>query len=132
MINLPITGFYLSLLALLYMVLAIRVIKLRFHFKTGIGDGGHAPLLKAIRVHGNFDEYTPITVLLLACAELNGSAPLLLHAIGAAYFVGRILHRFGLTKSSGTSPFRFIGTMSAFIALVVLSVENIRLFIFAA
>lgn len=128
--SLPITGFYLALLGLLYIALAIRIIKLRYHFKTGIGDGGHAPLAQAIRVHGNFAEYTPMVVLLLACAEINGSHTMLLHVVGAAFFIGRVLHSVGITKSTGPTKFRTWGMMSCFIAIVVLAEENIRLFMF--
>lgn len=128
--TLPITGLYLSLLGLLYIVLAYRIIKLRYHFKTGIGDGGHEPLAQAIRVHGNFSEYTPIVMLLLACSELNGSMPLLLHAVGASFFIGRILHGVAITQSKGPSSFRTWGMMSSFVAILVLAEENIRLFIF--
>ncbi|MEW6991113.1 MAPEG family protein [Colwelliaceae bacterium 6441] len=127
---LAITGFYLSLLGLLYIVLAFRIIKLRYHFKTGIGDGGHEALAQAIRVHGNFSEYTPITFLLLACAEINGSSIVLLHILGAAFFIGRISHSIGITLSIGPTKFRFIGMMSSFIAIVILAFENIRLFLF--
>lgn len=127
--TLSITGLYLSLLGLLYIVLAVRIIKLRYRFKTGIGDGGHEPLTQAIRVHGNFAEYTPITFLLLACAELNGSAAMLLHIVGAAFFIGRVLHSIAITYSTGPSKFRFIGMISSFFSIIVLAIENIRLFL---
>ncbi len=132
MATLLITGFYLSLLGLLYIVLAVRIIKLRYHFKTGIGDGGHAPLAQAIRVHGNFAEYTPLVMLLLACAELNGSATLLLHMVGAGFFIGRVLHSIGITQSQGPTRFRFWGMISSFVSIVILAEENIRLFILAS
>ena len=129
MISLSITSLYLSLLGLLYIVLAFRTIKMRYRFKTGIGDGGHEPLSQAIRVHGNFSEYTPITMLLLACAEINGSPVMLLHSVGAAFFVGRVLHSIGITKSIGPTNFRFIGMMLSFLSIAVLALENIRLFV---
>lgn len=127
--NLSITGFYLGLLAILYVILAYRIIKLRYKYQTGIGDGGHAELAQAIRVHGNFAEYTPIALLLLACAELNGSHQVLLHGVGAAFFIGRVLHGIGITKSQGPTKFRFWGMISSFATLVILGLENIRLFI---
>ncbi len=129
MLPLSITGFYLSLLGILYIILAVRIIKLRYHFKTGLGDGGHAPLAQAIRVHGNFAEYTPIVMLLLASGELNGSHPVLLHVLGAFFFIGRTLHSVGITQSQGPTIFRTIGMMSSFIPIVILSIENIRLFL---
>lgn len=129
--NVTITAFYLSLLGLLYIGLAYRIIKLRYFYKTGIGDGGFEPLAQAIRVHGNFSEYTPIVMLLLAFAEINGSLPIVIHMVGAAFFLGRILHSIAITKSTGPSQFRFVGMMSSFIAIAVLAIENIRLFFFA-
>ncbi len=123
------TGLYLSLLGLLYIVLAYRIIKLRYYFKTGIGDGGHKPLEQAIRVHANFSEYTPMVMLLFACAEMNGSHAFLLHVVGASFFIGRIMHGIAITQTQGPSTFRTWGMMSSFVALVVLAEENIRLFI---
>jgi len=128
--TLAITGLYLSLLGLLYIVLTVRVIKLRRHFKVGIGDGGHEPLEQAIRVHGNFAEYTPIVILLLACAELNGSLPMLLYVVGAGFFVARVMHSIGITQSTGTTKFRLWGMLISFITIFVLAAENIRLFLF--
>jgi len=128
-VSVSITGLYLSLLGLLYVVLAYRIIKLRYRFKTGIGDGGHAPLAQAIRVHGNFAEYTPIVILLLACSELNGSHSLFVHAVGAVFFIGRVLHSIGITHSQGPTKFRFWGMMTSFLSILVLAVENIRHFI---
>ena len=127
--SLSITGLYLSLLGLLYVVLAVRIIKLRYHFKTGIGNGGHQPLAKAVRAHGNFAEYTPIVMLLLACSELNGSHALLLHIVGAIFFLGRFSHSIGISKSQGPTKFRFWGMISSFVAIVILAIENIRLFL---
>lgn len=129
--SVSITAFYLSLLGLLYIVLAYRIIKLRYFYKTGIGDGGFEPLAQAIRVHGNFAEYTPIVILLLAFAEMNGSLPILIHLVGAAFFIGRVMHCIAITNSTGPSQFRFVGMMSSFIAIAILAFENIRLFIFA-
>jgi len=128
--TLAITGLYLSLLGLLYIVLTVRVIKLRRYFKVGIGDGGHEPLAQAIRVHGNFAEYTPIVILLFACAELNGSLPLLLYVVGAGFFVARVMHSIGITQSTGTTKFRLWGMLMSFITILVLAAENIRLFLF--
>ncbi|GLX77089.1 glutathione S-transferase [Thalassotalea insulae] len=131
MAQLSITGLYLSLLGLLYVVLALKVVKLRTHFKVGIGDGGQGALARAIRVHGNFAEYTPIVILLLACAELNGSHPMIIHFVGAAFFISRIIHSIGITKSQGVTSFRSWGMIVSFLSIIVLALENIRLFLFA-
>ncbi|WP_286235214.1 MAPEG family protein [Thalassotalea sediminis] len=129
MLNVSITGFYLALLALLYIGFTIRIIKLRYKYKTGIGDGGHDELAQAVRVHGNFAEYTPLAMLMLACAEINGSTEMLVYAVGALFFIGRILHSIGITQTQGPSKSRQIGMLASFLTLLILAVENIRLFV---
>ena len=92
-------------------------------------DGGHETLEKAIRVHGNFAEYIPMALLMLGLYEINGADPSVLHVLGASLFIGRILHAVGLSKTKGVSKHRQIGMISLFIVMVILAVENIRLFI---
>jgi uncharacterized membrane protein YecN with MAPEG domain len=128
-LSLSVTGLYASLLAILFITLAINIIRLRYQYKTGIGDGGHETLEKAIRVHGNFAEYIPMALLMLGLYEINGADPSVLHVLGASLFIGRILHAVGLSKTKGVSKQRQIGMISLFIVMVILAVENIRLFI---
>jgi len=128
-VSLSITGLYASLLGLLFVGLAINIIHLRLQFKVGIGDGGNEALGKAIRVHGNFAEYIPMALLMLAAYEINGASPIWLHGLGAILFIGRVLHAIGLSKTTGTSKQRQIGMLSLFLVIIVLAVENIRLFI---
>ena len=54
MATLSLTGFYASLLGILYIGLAFNIIRLRRKFKVGIGSGDNKFLAKAIRIHGNF------------------------------------------------------------------------------
>ena len=131
MLALSLTGFYASLLGLLYIGLAINIILLRKKFKVGINDGGNKDLAKAIRVHGNFAEYVPIALILLASYELNGASAMMLHVLGAALVVGRVLHVIGLTKTIGLSVQRQVGMLSTFFVILVLAIENIRLFLIA-
>jgi len=128
-VSLSITGFYTSLLALLFIGLSINIIRLRLQNKTGIGDGGHKVLAKAVRVHGNFAEYIPMALLMLGIYEINGANPMMLHIFGAVLFIGRIFHAIGLSKSIGVTKQRQIGMLSVFIVMLILAIENIRLFI---
>ncbi len=126
---LTITALYASLLALVFLILSFNIIRLRFKLKVGVGDGGERMLTKAIRVHGNFSEYIPLALILLASYELSGANTVWLHILGATLLVGRILHAIGLSQSIGSSVPRFVGMISTFVVLLVLAIENIRLFL---
>lgn len=128
--NITITAFYGSLLALCFIALSFNVIRLRFKLKVGLGDGGEEPLVKAIRAHGNFAEYIPLALILLAGFELSGTDNLWLHILGSVLFLSRILHALGLSQSIGTSKPRAIGTLSMFSVLLILAIINIYNFIF--
>lgn len=129
MINLEITGLYAGLLGILFIVLSIKVIRLRLKFKVGIGDGDNQEIAKAIRIHGNFSEYIPLSLILLACYELNAGSVMMLHICGAAIFSGRVLHAIGISKSIGSSAYRKVGMLTVFISIIALGVANIYSFI---
>ncbi len=117
----PITAFYASLLVPLFVVLAVRVIQGRVSEKVGVGDGGKANLLRRIRAHGNFAEYAPFALLMLALAESLNSKTWLLHACGAALVAGRVCHAFGISQSPERMIFRQAGMAATFTVLGVLA-----------
>lgn len=52
--------------------LTLAIVKLRYALRVTLGDEGHEPLMQAIRLHGNFSEHVPFSLLLLALAEMIG------------------------------------------------------------
>ncbi len=92
------TGFYAGILALLYIYLAVRVIKTRVRTKTKLGDGNHPELANAIRAHGNFAEYVPLALILIGILNYQGLAPVLIHVMGCVLVLGRIIHAYSITK----------------------------------
>ncbi len=121
-----ITGLYAALIALLVVALAARVVRLRMRLRIGIGDGGHPELGRAIRAHGNLIEHAPLLLLLLLIAELSHALPAGgLHAAGLVILLGRALHAFGLSRSAGTSPGRFLGTVLTWVAFLGLALALI-------
>ena len=66
-----VTAITASLLALFYLVLSDRVIRLLGQNSISLGKGGNEPLQRAIRGHGNFAEYAPLVVRLLLIAKLQ-------------------------------------------------------------
>lgn len=93
------TGLYAALLALLYAALALRVVRLRIALKQPLGDGGHARLQRAVRVHAHFAEYVPLALLLLLLLELARLPAALLHGYGLLLLASRMAHAIGVGRA---------------------------------
>ena len=105
----PITALYAGLLAPLFLLLSVRVIRQRRGAKVAVGDGGDAILLRRMRVHANFAEYVPLALLLMALAESLQTWPWLLHLLGLVLLTGRLSHAYGVSQSKETYAFRVFG-----------------------
>ena len=114
-----ITPIYAALLALLYVFLSARIIKLRVKYQVGIGDGDHPLLQRAIRVQANFGEYVPFALLLLWMYESMNGAPMLVLILGALLCVGRLLHAYGVSQKNETLKFRQAGMVITFIVILI-------------
>ena len=113
-----ITPIYAGLLALLFFVLSMRVVRLRGH-GASLGDGGDPLLLRRIRAHGNFAEYVPFILLMMGMLELSHFSSYLLHALGLTLVVARLLHAYALSFTEKFKFGRFWGTALTFTLLLV-------------
>ncbi|WP_122075383.1 MAPEG family protein [Pseudophaeobacter sp. EL27] len=95
---LAITSLYAGAAALMFVYLTLAVSRLRIKHRVSVGDGDNRAILVAIRAQGNFVEYTPIGLILMAAAETQGAPTLALHALGAMLIGGRLLHAIGFTR----------------------------------
>ena len=103
--------------------LALQAIKARRANKIKLGDGGNFELQSAIRAHGNFSEYMPITLILLFLLEYNDMSPWVIHAIGIAFLVGRWIHAQGLLKDNLRKRVTGMGfTLNILIGLAVANI----------
>lgn len=116
-----ITLFFAALHVLLMLWLAWRVVVRRRSAKIGLGTGGDYALERAIRVHGNFVEYVPLALLMLALLELSGLAAPWLWGFGVMLLIGRLLHAQGLSGKSGVSFGRFYGTLLTWLSLLAMA-----------
>jgi len=116
-----ITAGYLAVLALLYVVLAGQVVRLRQRNRAAFSDGGSLELRSAIRAHAHFAEYVPITVLMIAMLEMSGASPLRVHVLMGALLVARLLHPLGMYAAPNTRQFRIgrIGGMTITTGLLI-------------
>jgi len=150
--SLYITGLYGGILGIYYAILSLFVVYNRITSRVSIGDGTfeiltlmnegkkdnvmdlykkrYSPLTKAIRSHGNFGEYVPYCLILIALLELKGLNPFYIHCSGAALIVSRITHFIGIYFFRvGPNPFRAIGAVSQISILLILSIWNVYLFV---
>jgi len=91
------TGFYAGFLALIYIFLTYRVVRLRMATKTSLGDGGHSGLITAIRAHANFAEYVPLGLILMAILNIQGTNGGIIHIIGLMLVTGRMIHAYSIS-----------------------------------
>lgn len=113
-----VTLIYAGLLSFWFLALSLRVIQRR---RSGInlGDGGDAEMLRRIRGHGNFSEYVPLILVMMAMLESAGLAIWALHVIGATLLVSRLLHGYAMSYTAKFFLGRFVGTLGTLILLAV-------------
>jgi uncharacterized protein len=106
---------------ILLLVLSVLVTRQRRKHKVEIGDGGVPALNQAIRAFGNATEYVPAAMAGLALLALVNAPPVLIHPLGVILFVGRVLHAFGLSRSTGTSMARVAGALATWISYIAMA-----------
>lgn len=110
-----------GLLGLMLLSLLWPIVRMRRGEKVGLGHGGNPELLRRIRVHGNFVEYVPMLLVLLALLETGGLARWMVALLGGVLVAARALHAIGLSRSPGYSFGRFWGTLLTWLVLLVAS-----------
>ncbi len=120
--NLEITALYAALLGLLFILLSARVSKYRLRGHVSLGDGNVAELGQAIRAHGNFAEYVPLALILIALLEALGAAAAIVHTLGAMLLLGRILHAWGMSQPNAVHNARKFGIVLTWLSIAVAAI----------
>jgi hypothetical protein len=121
---LPITLKVAGLAAIINLWLAVRCGQARGKEGVSIGDGGSDLLIRRMRAHANFIEYTPIVLILLGLVELAVGTSLWLYGVGIAYLLGRVAHGIGM---DGNTKARGAGTIITMVIMVGLGLYAIAL-----
>jgi uncharacterized protein len=111
MIAIPVTLATASVLAILYVVLSAAVSAERNRSKVGFGTGSEASvalgsehqaprLLVAVRRHGHFAEYVPISLVMLLVLELSGANKNWLYGLAGALVLSRLMIAFGMGRAA--------------------------------
>lgn len=124
----PIVSLYAAILALLFAGLGLRTIVLRNRLRIAVGDGGNPQLLRAMRVHANFAEYVPLTLLLIFFVEQAGAPPLRVHVLCATLLAGRVLHAIGVSRLKEPIALRVTGMILTFVPLIGAATQLLRFY----
>lgn len=119
-----VTPLVASFLTFIFVRLSFAVIRLRRANRVGLGSGGNEELERAIRAQGNFAEYVPFGLILIACLELNGAPWWLVGVPSLTLTVGRLIHAIGINEPPPNFRKRVLGmvfTINTLMALVLLN-----------
>jgi uncharacterized protein len=99
-----------------YLVLTVFTIKARRSTRIAYGDGNNKKLIRAIRAHGNFFEFTVFFIISSFLIEaLDGDAIYLL-VVNILFVLGRVSHAYSMFKEK--LQFRGIGMMITLLAYI--------------
>ncbi len=107
--------------AIINIWLGIRCGQVRTKTKISIGDGGNDALIRRMRAHANFVEFTPFVLILVGAIELAGRGGRWLAIVGAVYMLGHVAHGFGM-DSGDENKLRMAGVIISMLTLLGLAV----------
>jgi uncharacterized protein len=114
---LPVSMTGAGIAALINIWLAIRCGQVRSKEKISVGDGGNDALVRRMRAHSNFAEFTPIVLILLGLVEYAAGTSLWLWGVMALFVIGRVAHGIGMDDGKPGRAFGIITTMLATVGL---------------
>jgi len=120
-VEMPVTTIVAAIMGLLVVIVSYRVAMHRLRERIEIGTGGDAQLERLIRVQGNLIEYAPITLILLALLEINGTNQTIMIALGGTFVLARLAHAHGFGTAAGKNPGRFYGMMATWLVILASS-----------
>lgn len=120
-----ITPLYAGLIALLFIVLSIRVIKVRRGERISLGDGGDSNMTYRIRAQANLAEYAPLALILLAMSEMQGAPAWVVHILGLMLLIGRLMHGWAMSQTPQNLRFRVYGMLLTLIMITFTALANI-------
>ena len=120
-----VTSLIAAVLTIIFIKLSFAVIGLRRKNQVGLGSGGHEDLERAIRAQGNFAEYVPFGIILLACLELNRAPWWLVAITGVTLIIGRLIHAEGINQPPPDFSKRVLGMKFTFYTLITLVLLNL-------
>ena len=122
---LKITAIYAAILTFVYVKLTLNVINLRRQNQVSLGDGDREDLQQAIRSHGNFAEYVPLGLILLACLEANHIHWTIVLLLGGIFTTGRLYYAKAFLEATHNIELRVKGMKYTLWGLQALAATNV-------
>ncbi len=113
----PLTSAVAALAAVSLVALSVSVSLRRKKVGVKIGLSDDPTLMRRIRAQGNFTEYVPLALIVLALAEYRQAPFILLVTIAGLLVVGRCLHFAGIMTAK--TPLSAPGMVGTYASLAV-------------
>jgi len=109
---------YLVTAILLFIFIALSFNAAFTRRKSGlaVGEGDNETLLRAVRAHGNFTEFTPMFLISLIVVDQLSKNCDYVGILGLLFIIGRIFHALSMFLKKGI--LRVIGMMLTLIPLI--------------
>ena len=115
-IYLPVTMGTAGVLAVIFLVLSANAVAGRAKHRIILGDEGNDDMRARMRAQGNFVEYAPIFLILMALLELAQANRTALLVFGGLMILARLAHAYGIPRPA-PNPFRAVGFMLSFLLI---------------
>lgn len=110
-----------------YLILTIITIKARKSTKVAYGDEGNKELIKAVRAHGNFFEFTVFFIISSFLLEILDANQIYVLFINIIFLLGRISHAYSMLKEK--IIFRMIGMMATLVSYTINCIYLLYLYV---
>ena len=110
-----------------YLILTIITIKARKSTKVAYGDDGNKELIKAVRAHGNFFEFTVFFITSSFLLEILDANQIYVLFINIIFLLGRISHAYSMLKEK--IIFRMIGMMATLVSYAINCIYLLYLYV---
>ena len=100
-----------------YLILTIITIRARKSTKVAYGDDGNKELIKAVRAHGNFFEFTVFFIISSFLLEILDAGQIYILFVNIVFLLGRIFHAYSMLKEK--LLFRMIGMILTLVCYTI-------------
>ena len=126
-----VTPIYAAILGFVFVAISVRTILIRRKLQIAIGDGDQPLLARAARVHANFAEYVPLSLILIYFLETYSVSKLWIHLLCLTLVIGRVTHAFGVSQAKENYRYRVTGMALTFTAILSASLGLIIVYAIA-